>query len=140
MKDTELKRTRDRDFYRTYVDCLQTCRFKNRYEAVDHVRKHSSPCFYISPKVLSNYIGIILRGDILPQLNSSGKRRLKELYKRYRDYITMHPNTNLSRERICEILVEEKAPEFYIGRSLAFQILSRERKKAIKELQNRYLR
>ena len=139
MKDTELKTARDRALYEAYLKAIREHTFVDYHACVDYVRKSRAPQFFLSPKSLSNYLGLIFSGkDLISELNDASLRRVWELYDRYMDYIEEHDCTGVSRERICEILVEQEAPEFYLGRERAIQILNRERKRARRQIQARY--
>lgn len=130
MKDTELKRARDRALFRAYKKGLANNSFSNMQEAAEYARKQESPEFFICARTASLLIGRIMSHNSLADLNSYSRRRVWELYARYVEYLQAHPDCTMTRERILEELVEEPAPEFYIGGVLAKKIIYRELNKA----------
>ena len=56
MKDTELRQERDRDLYRTYVRGLREKNFSSLQEAAEWAISQPAERFYVSSKVLVNYI------------------------------------------------------------------------------------
>ncbi len=129
MKDTNLKRKRDADLYQTYLRGLEGGCFANASQAAEYVTKQPAPQFYISSREINLHIGKIQSGTSLIYLNSMSRKRVWQLYDNYLRYLSEHPDTKLSRERILEILVEEPAPEYYLSWQAARQILRREIKK-----------
>ena len=136
MKDTELKRQRDRALYEAYIKGLEEGRFASMRDAAEFVRQQPAPQFYISPREASLQIGRIEARISLIGLNSLSRRKIWDLYDRYVLYLRQHPDTSLTRERILEILVEEPAPQFYIGAEMARKILQQENARIRKKWQN----
>ena len=130
MKDTELKEMRDRALYQVYLQGLEEGRFNSMREAGEYVRKQPAPQFFLSSRVASLYIGMIMQGISLLHLNSLSRRRIWTLYDRYVEWKRENASSTLSRERICEILVEEPAPEFYVTMEQARKSIWKEWKKA----------
>ncbi len=126
MKDTELRKRRDADLYREYVKGLETGCFANMSEAAEYVIRQPAPQFYISSREVNLYIGRIQAGISLITLNSTSRRRVWQLYDNYLLYLQQHPDCNLSRERVLELLVEEPAPEYYVTWRSAREILRKE--------------
>lgn len=114
MKDTELKREKARALYAIYLDGLNKGRFVSMRDAGEYLSRQSAPRFFIDPRQASLLIGKILANISLINLNSQQRRMIWRLYKGYKAFLEENPNTNLSRERILEILVEEPAPSFYM--------------------------
>lgn len=127
MKDTELKAIRDRDLFLAYQKALRERDFENQWEAVEYVRKSPAPRFYISSKVCSLLLGKLFAGQRLEQMHPLSYRRIKCLEKMYRNYVGGEAGMKgLSRERVCEILVDMPAPEFYISNLWATRIINKE--------------
>lgn len=126
-RDTELREERDHALYLTYLRGLREEHFKNMHEAADWCRHQPAPKFYLSSKSLVNYIKMINRGKSLNRLHSTTRRKVYKLYNMYQKYMEEHPDNTDPRERICEILVDEPAPEFYMGHDLTLLALQRER-------------
>ena len=129
MKDTELKRQRDRALYSVYVDGLEHGRFASMREAGRYASKHPAPRFFIEAEKASILVGRIMAKVSLINLNSNSRRLVWQLYYRYRQYLSEHPGCKLSRERVLEEIVMEPAPEFYLEPQRARKILQKEIKK-----------
>ena len=125
MKDTELKRARDRALYDAYKSALKEREFRNQDEAIAYVCQHASPRFWISPENLAAEISRILQGRPTVARGPHSRRRIAVLYERYQARRMGCPA--MPRIAICEILVEEQAPEFYISRDFARQVINRHR-------------
>ena len=134
MKDTELKRQRDRDLYKVYVHSLSTGHFASIGQAADYARRQPAPQWYISGRTASLLIGRIMAHQSLINLNSNSRQRIWFLYDRYRDYLKAHPGCTLSRELILEQLVEQPAPHFFVSAGRAKHIIIYERRAAIKRM------
>lgn len=126
MKDTELKVARDRDLFLAYQKALRNNVFQNQWEAVEFVRTHPAPRFYISSKVCSLLLGRVFAGKPVDGLHPLSRKRLKELERLYRDYEENAFKGKRMRERICEIIVDMPAPEFYVSNRYATRIINRE--------------
>lgn len=129
-KNMDLKRARDRDLYLAFRKALVERGFNSMRDAARHVCSSPAPRFYIEPKRASDLVGLILANVSLINLNDSSRRMAWQLYRNYQAWVKEHPDSHLSRERIIEILVDEPAPEFYVGPQMARKIIYKERKKA----------
>ena len=130
MKNTELKKLRNKALYLAYKDGLEKGCFATMREAAKYVCKHPAPRFFIEAEKASVLVGKILSNVSLINLNTCSRRLVWQLYHNYQDYIAKHPGCKLSRERIMEILVDEPAPEFYLEPQRTRKILYTEFKKA----------
>ena len=126
MKDTELKREKARALYAAYRKGLSEGRFTSMRDAGEYLRLQPAPRFYIDSRQASIYVGWILNNTSLINLNSSQRRMIHRLYKDYKKYLSEHPDTPLSRERIMEELVEQPAPEYYMTADAVRKTLRKE--------------
>lgn len=127
MKDTELKEARDRDLFSCYQKALKENDFQNQWEAIEFVRKSPAPRFYISSKVCAILLGKLFAGKRLERMHPLAYRRLLQLAKMYKTLVAGDAGMKgLSRERVCEILVDMPAPEFYINNIYASRIINKE--------------
>ena len=130
MKDTELKRMRDHDLYRTFTASLRDNTFISTDEAADYARRQPAPQYYISARTASLLIRKIEKRISLLDLNSNSRRRIWHIYSVYREYLKQHPGCTTSRELILEEIVENQAPEFFVSLGRAKHIILYERKEA----------
>lgn len=112
------------------MNAIRERTFRNLQEAADWVRFQPAPKFYISSKSLVNYIGAIANGAHLPNMYSQNRKKVRALYTMYNEFILRDEAKGLSRARICEILVDSPAPQFFIGHDSAVKVILNERKKA----------
>lgn len=127
MKDTELKAERDRDLFLCYQKALREYDFANQNEAIQFVCTHPAPKFYISPKTCSLLLGRIFAGLPVDRLNKLAYKRIKHLEQKYKEFIRGEAKyKGLSRERICEIILDMPAPEFYVTFRYATRIITKE--------------
>lgn len=138
MKDTELRQEKDRELYSTYIRGLREQRFINMHDAADWVRSQPASKFYISSKALVNYIGAINHGSMPPNMRRWNDKKMKILYQMYLEFMAKNPNCKMSRERICEILVDEPAPMFFIGCESCVKAIHRERSRHKREMISKY--
>lgn len=137
MKDTELRQEKDREIYSLYLRGLREQHFSNMHEAADWVRSQPASKFYISSKALVNYIGAIRNGKVPPKMFSHNEKKIQILYTMYENFMAENPTCTLSRERICEILVDMPAPRFFICHDSCLKAIMRERTRHMKELDRR---
>lgn len=124
-----MRQEKDHELYLTYLRGLRVCHFSSMHEAADWVRSQPASKFYISSKSLVNSIAEILRGENSFNSGSLRDKKILLLYDMYQSFLAEHPESNLSREKICEILVDSPAPRFYIGHESCLKALLRERNK-----------
>lgn len=127
MRNTELKRLRDRALYHVYLKGLEEGRFSSMTEAVNFARLSPAPRFYISARAAALYINRLEAGDDLEELSEQSRRRIGVLHDSYQLYRSASPE-EISCEHIMEILVEHPAPDFFIGYEAAKKIILRERR------------
>lgn len=129
MKNTELKKARDRALYSAFKKGLGEGRFATMRDAAKYVCRQPAPRFFIEAEKASILVGRILANVSLINLNSCSRRMAWQLYRDYRRFLSAHPGCKMSRERIMEILVDNPAPEFYLEPQRTRKILYQERRK-----------
>jgi hypothetical protein len=127
MKDTELKETRDRDLFLCYQKALKEHDFPNQWDAIEYVRTHEAPRFYISSKACGLLLGKLFAGEDLSHLHPLSLKRLRDLESLYHECRNNVPG--FPRSWICETITDMPAPEFYVTRRYAARIINREMEK-----------
>lgn len=127
MKDTYLREEKYRELYDTYLRGLGTQEFANQNEAADWVRHQPASCFFVSGKSLVNYIAEKRSGRVRTHFSLYSKK-MELLYERYMERYGSCPS-DLSREAICETLVNEAAPCFYTSREITLRAIQKERRR-----------
>ena len=130
MKDTELTQSQARALYGVYKKGLEEGRFSSLSNAAEWVRRQPAPCFYISSKRASILVGMIQSGVSLLNQGYNMRRMAWQLFRKYKEYRKENPDTDLSRERILELIVDSPAPEFYLSAEAVRHILFNEIKKS----------
>lgn len=136
MRSTELKQQRDAALFEAYKDALETKSFRFQRDAVNWARTHQAPRFFVSPIVCALFMSKMEKGLYIQGINASSRRKYDELFRRFRQQKNASPSS--STISICEQIVEQTAPEFYIGYVLARTIINREIKRQREIMLKRY--
>ena len=126
-KTTYLREQRDIALFNTYTKAIEEFDFANQYEAYDYVRKHPAPRFFVSPFFCESMMLKMLAGKPTGLRNPQTVRKYDELFRRYKSMQERHPELTL--RDICERIIDEPAPEYYLNRRITQWIIARERKK-----------
>lgn len=124
MKNTGLREQRDYALFNAYKNALETKVFRGQKEAAEWTRKHGAPKFFVSPAVCAIFMSRIQKGMPLDGINRLARKKFKELYRRFRRIADECPDMSILS--ICERIVDEPAPEFYISNDLCRRIINRE--------------
>lgn len=137
-KDTDLREQRDKAIFDAYRKALVEQGFQTQSEAVEYVRTHPAPRFFISAEFCAIVISRLVAGK---HPGVSGKQRIRkfrELYRRYLIETDKPENGNLSMREICWRIVDQEAPEFYLNFRATSEIINRQREKRQEDLSQPY--
>lgn len=135
MKDTELKEMRDREFYRLYVRSLDDgMHFESQRKAADILKDRPAPGYFISAREASLQIGKLMCHVQDIGVSSQQRRKINDIYRRYKEYLRSHTDCAMSRIQVLELIVDDEAPEWYMTSELARKILRKECRRRRKEL------
>lgn len=134
MKDTRLWQRKREALYALYVKGLDEGRFSSMRNAGIYLSKHPAPCFFISPERASLLVGRVLSGKPIDDLHVSQQRMVRRLCSDYKEYLSAHPGTKMSRVSIMNILVDRPAPEFYMTGGAVRRALRDEIRKARRKM------
>lgn len=126
MRISEQNQAKRDALYELYKKGLQEGRFKSLRDAAPWLAKQPAPCFFISARQASLRIGQMMCHVSIMKFHASQRRMITRLYNDYKQYLREHPECNLSRERVLEILVERPAPEFYLSEEAIRNIIGEE--------------
>lgn len=132
-KDSTLRRERDRVLFDIYADAIRHHNFVSQVEAVEYVRKCMAPRFYIDGDFCNIVINRMLRGLECEKMGPNGRRKFAELFDRYKKMRAIPEYANLTPQAICDLIVDQPAPEFYISNRTARMVLAREKERRWKE-------
>ena len=133
-KDTDLRRQRDKAIFDAYNKALVEQGFQTQSEAVEYVRTHPAPRFYISVDFCVTVISRLAAGK---HPGVSGKQRIRkfrELYRRYLIETDKPENKGRPLWEICGKIVDQQAPEFYLNFRATSEIINRQREKRQEKL------
>lgn len=116
------------DLNRAYKEAHKQGHYETQYEAMAVAVNMPSCRFWVSAERLSEVIAAFDAGnDIRVSHRSPRYEMYEELYKRYLAYKAEHPDMN--KIDICEEVIWQPAPKFYMRPSWGLKILYRGREK-----------
>lgn len=123
MKPSDLKRKKALAIYEVYRRGLEEGRFSSMRNAGDWVASQPAPGYFIPAEKASLYMGMVQSGMSLSGFSESQRKLIRDLYRRYTEWMDAHPGNNLPRVCVMEEIVDSPAPEFYMTGEAARKIL-----------------
>lgn len=124
MRDMMLRKRRDEELFRAYQKALAEHNFADQREAVDYVRKHEAPMWFVSKEFCAAVISCWLRGKEFCKMRDNKRRKFLALFELYQKLRGEFPYCGMNHLALCEVIVEMPAPEWFIDRQLASRIIS----------------
>lgn len=124
MRDMMLRERRDVELFRAYQKALKENTFSDQREAVDYVRKHEAPRWFVSKEFCAAVISSWLRGKEFCKMRPNKKRKFKALFELYNNLKKEFPYSALNHLELCATIVDMPAPEWFIDHQLASRIIS----------------
>lgn len=124
MRDMKLRERRDAELFRAYQNALREHDFVDQRQAVDYVRKHEAPRWFVSKEFCAAVISSLLRGKEFCKMRSNKKRKFQALLDIYNRLKDQFPYSALSHLELCGAIVEMPAPEWFIDHQLASRIIT----------------
>lgn len=111
----ELTKRQHIDVLTAYREVAPRCRTQS--EAWEKTAKHPAPRYYITPRQAWNRLRLMARGDFseVDCMKSTRKRMYYSLFERMKEMSQRREFIGCSLWFICQFLVSEPAPEFFIG-------------------------
>lgn len=119
-----LRERRDKELFHAYQNALQEHDFVDQRQAVDYVRKHEAPRWFVSKEFCAAVISCWLRGKELCKMRPNKKRKFKALFEIYNNLKGQFPYCALNHLELCGAIVNMPAPEWFIDHQLASRIIS----------------
>ena len=138
MRDMMLRKRRDFELFLAYQRALRENDFSDQREAVDYVRKHEAPRWFVSKEHCAAVISSWLRGKEFFKMRRNKERKFKALYELYLKLKQQFPYCAMSHLDLCAALVEMPAPEWYIDHQLASRIISEQMGIRNEQVANKY--
>lgn len=124
-----------RALYESYLAVFRSGECETQFEAIDRARKSPAPHFFTSAQNCAKVVAKMLKGEPTGLKNPDKIRKFEELCARVEKYIEENPEevAKYGMPTICEEIVNQPAPEFYICHNTAKQIILHQRKRQIEE-------
>ena len=122
----EFKKERNDDLMRAYT--YQVGKMKNISTDELYMRIVDMPSkrFWVSPRRAAVVISSLLKGGSLKNMGRAKKQMYEEIYRRVISLRARSPHTGIYD--LCRVIVEQRAPKFYLTPGSAEVIVSRIRK------------
>ena len=124
MKDMMMRQRRDLELFRAYQKALKEQEFSDQREAVDYVRKHEAPRWFVQKEFCASVISRWLRGKELFKMRANKRRKFQALFDLYLKLKNEFPYSALNHLELCGVIVDMPAPEWYIDHQLASRIIT----------------
>lgn len=131
---------RDRDLFLVYREGLMTVGFSEQREAAEWAVRQPARSFYISLKPCYYLMNGLLNGRPLKNMHGASLKKVLAMFDRFVALRADPQFEHLSVMRLCERLIEEKAPEFYIEPDTAEKVIRYEIQKYNNEIAKRIWR
>ena len=124
MRDMKLRERRDQELFRAYQNALKEHDFVDQRQAVEYVRKHEAPRWFVSKEFCAAVISSWLRGKEFCKMRANKKRKFQALFDIYQDLKGQFPYSALNHLELCGAIVDMPAPEWFIDHQLASRIIT----------------
>ena len=124
MRDMNLRKSRDLELFFAYQRALKEHDFSDQREAVDYVRKHEAPRWFVSKEFCAAVISSWQRGSDFYKMRNNKRRKFRALYDLYQKLKNEFPYCALNHLDLCAAIVEMPAPEWFIDHQLASRIIA----------------
>lgn len=124
MRDMKLRERRDLELFRAYQNALKEHDFVDQRQAVDYVRKHEAPRWFVSKEFCAAVISSLMRGKNNYKMRANKRRKFQALYDLYLNLKNVFPYSAFNHLELCAALVEMPAPEWYLDHQMASRIIT----------------
>lgn len=138
MRDMMLRKRRDAELFRAYQIALKENDFPDQRQAVEYVRKHEAPGWFVSKEFCAAVLSCLLRGKEHCKMRANKKRKFKALYDLYISLRDKFPYCAMNHLDLCAAIVEMPAPEWFIDHQLASRIIAEQINIRNEQMANRY--
>ena len=133
-----LRKRRDFELFRAYQKALREHDFSDQRQAVDYVRKHEAPRWFVSKEHCAAVISSWLRGKEFFKMRSNKARKFRAMHELYIQMKQQFPYCAMNHLDVCAALVEMPAPEWYIDHQLASRIITEQMTLRNEQIANKY--
>ena len=133
-----LKERRDLELFRAYQNALKEHDFVDQRQAVEYVRKHEAPRWFVSKEFCAAVISCWLRGKEFCKMRPNKRRKFQALFDIYNNLKSQFPYSALNHLELCGAIVDMPAPEWFIDHQLAARIITEQINVRNEQIANRY--
>lgn len=138
MRDMKLRERRDTELFRAYQNALKEHDFVDQRQAVEYVRKHEAPRWFVSKEFCAAVISCWLRGKEFCKMRPNKRRKFQALFDIYNNLKSQFPYSALNHLELCGAIVDMPAPEWFIDHQLAARIITEQINVRNEQIANRY--
>jgi hypothetical protein len=138
MRDMMLRERRDKELFHAYQKALEENDFVDQRQAVDFVRKHEAPRWFVSKEFCAAVISCWLRGKEFCKIRPNKRRKFEALFDIYNSLKKRFPYSALNHLELCGAIVDMPAPEWFIDHQAASRIISEQIVLRNEEIASRY--
>lgn len=138
MRDMILRERRDLELFRAYQKALKEHDFVDQRQAVEYVRKHEAPRWFVSKEFCAAVISCWLRGKEFCKMRPNKRRKFQALFDIYNNLKSQFPYSALNHLELCGAIVDMPAPEWFIDHQLAARIITEQINVRNEQIANRY--
>lgn len=140
MRDTMLRQQRDYELFKAYQSALEGNTFENQRDAVNHVRSHPAPRWFVSKEFCAAVLSSRLRGRDHYKMGRQKRRKFDALLALYLEKRKEFPYSGMCHLALCEAIVDMPAPEWYLGYEMANKIIAEQIRERNDRIARRYAR
>lgn len=140
MRDTMLRQQRDVALFRAYQQALKEHDFENQRDAVNYVRTHPAPKWFVSPEFCAAVLSSMDRGRDHYKMGREKKRKFLALHELYKEKKKVFPYCGMCHLTLCREIAAMPAPEWYLGYEMAAKIINEQIKHRNERIAERYAR
>lgn len=133
-----LRERRDSELFHAYQKALEENDFVDQRQAVDFVRKHEAPRWFVSKEFCAAVISCWLRGKEFCKMRPNKRRKFEALFDIYNNLKGQFPYSALNHLELCGAIVDMPAPEWFIDHQAASRIISEQIVLRNEEIASRY--
>lgn len=128
--------------YNSYLRILESGECASQAEAVNLARKSEAPHFFSSAKSCMEIISKMLKRQPTGLRAPEKIKKYQMIFKRLAIYIYENPEkaSTMSLFQLCETVISQPAPEYYVCFNTAKQVILKERARRREEAARRWVR
>ena len=140
MRDTMLRQHRDQELFKAYQEALKNNEFEDQKDAINFVRTHPAPEWFVSKEFCAAVLSSKLRGRDHYKMGKQKMRKFDALLGLYLEKKKEFPYCGMCHLALCEAIVQMPAPEWFLGVEMATKIINEQIRERNDKIARRYAR